>query len=159
MEQVLDRIERELVIAAPPERVWAALTQPEQLGAWFGTSAEVDLRPEGALTFTWEPTDASGGARHTNPAMIEVVDRPHRFVFRWRPFGGYETLPLTEGPFTRVEFTLDDHPQGTRLRVVESGFASLPPELRRVQHERNTEGWERELGELSVYLASAPAPR
>jgi hypothetical protein len=91
--------------------------------------------------------------------MIEVVDRPHRFVFRWRPFAGYEMLPLTEGPITRVEFVLDEHPEGTRLRVVESGFASLPPELRRSQHERNTQGWDRELGDLSTYVASEKAQR
>jgi len=155
VEQVPDRIERELVIAIPRERVWAALTEAQHLSAWFGTSAEVDLRPGGALTFVWA---ASGGA-HTNHALVEVVDRPHRFVFRWRPFAGYETLPLTEGPATRVEFILEEHLQGTRLLVVESGFASLPPALRRIQHERNTQGWDRELGELSAYLASETAQR
>jgi len=159
VEQFPDRIERELVLAVPRERVWAALTEPAHLGAWFGTSAEVDLRPGGALTFIWEATDAAGGARHVNRAIIEVVDRPQRLVFRWRPFGGYDTLPLTEGPVTRVEFILDEHPQGTRLQVVESGFANLPAELRRSQHERNTEGWDRELGELSGYLQSETAPR
>jgi uncharacterized protein YndB with AHSA1/START domain len=151
-QQVPDRIERELVIAVPRERVWAALTTPEQLSAWFGTAAEVDLRPGGALTFTWASSEPS----HTNRALVELVDRPHRFVFRWRPFAGYEALPLTEGPSTRVEFILDDHPAGTRLRVIESGFASLPPELRRVQHESNTEGWARELGELAAYLTAPP---
>ena len=154
MEQVPDRIERELVFMLSRERVWAAVTEPAHLSAWFGTAAEVDLRPGGALTFTWDAGAASDGGPHTNHGLIEVVDRPSRFVFRWRPFGGYETVPLTEGPVTRVEFILEDHPQGTRLRVVESGFASLPPELRRTQHGRNTEGWARELGDLDAYLAS-----
>ena len=45
-------------------------------------------------------------------------------------------------------------PEGTRLRLVESGFASLPPELRGGSHERNTRGWQRELGELAQYLAA-----
>ena len=54
---------------------------------------------------------------------------------------------------TRVEFTLEPHPDGTRLRVVESGFASLPPELR--VRESHVEGWQRELGELAHYLSSA----
>ena len=52
---------------------------------------------------------------------------------------------------TRVEFTLEPHPEGTRLSVVESGFASLPPELR--TRESHVEGWQRELGELAQYLA------
>jgi len=153
VDTIPDRIERELVVAVARDRVWAALTEPARLSAWFGTAAEVDLRPGGAVTFTWDES-AAGGRRHTNSAMVEVVDRPNRFVFRWRPFGGYETLPLTAGPFTRVEFLLDDHPEGTRVRVIESGFASLPPDVRRVQHQANSRGWDRELGDLGVYLAA-----
>jgi len=44
------------------------------------------------------------------------------------------------------------HVEGTRLFVVESGFASLPPELR--THESHVEGWQRELGDLAQYLAA-----
>ena len=32
---VLDAIERELVLPVPPARVWAALTEPDGLSAWF----------------------------------------------------------------------------------------------------------------------------
>jgi uncharacterized protein YndB with AHSA1/START domain len=34
------RVEREIVVNAPPDEVWAALTEPEQLSAWFGAVAE-----------------------------------------------------------------------------------------------------------------------
>jgi uncharacterized protein YndB with AHSA1/START domain len=153
VDQVPDRIERELLIAVPRERVWAALTEPERLSAWFGTSAEVDLRPGGAMIFVWDAAATTDGAQHANPAMVEVVDRPNRLVFRWRPFAGYEGLPLTVGPFTRVEFILEEHPRGTRLRLIESGFANLPPDVRRRQHASNTRGWDRELGDLDAYLS------
>ena len=53
---------------------------------------------------------------------------------------------------THVEFTLEPHAEGTRLFVIESGFASLRPELR--TRESHLEGWQRELGELAQYLAS-----
>ena len=47
---VPEQIERETVIAAPVERVWALLTEAEHLGRWFGDSgAEIDLRPGGVL--------------------------------------------------------------------------------------------------------------
>jgi uncharacterized protein YndB with AHSA1/START domain len=151
-----DRIERELILPAARERVWAALTQAEGLSAWFGTAASIDLRPGGAVTFVW---DERGGVRHTNPGLVEIVEAPHRFAFRWRPFEGYEHLPLTEGPTTRVEFTLEPHPAGTRLRLVESGFASLPGDLRGPVREGNVRGWQRELGELVAYLASGSEPR
>ena len=51
---VEDRIEREVVIAAPPERVWEIITQAEHVGTWFGDSAEIDLRPGGTMVLRWE---------------------------------------------------------------------------------------------------------
>jgi uncharacterized protein YndB with AHSA1/START domain len=141
--EVPDSIERELILPVPPARVWTALTRPDQLSAWFGTQATIDLRPGGEVIFTW---DGSTGPRGTNRAVIEAVEPPNRFAFRW------QSSPDT-AQMTRVEFTLEPHPEGTRLRLVESGFASLPPELRGGCHESNTRGWQRELGELAQYLA------
>ena len=48
---VPDRIERETLINAPSERVWALITEAQHLGRWFGDAgAEIDLRPGGAMT-------------------------------------------------------------------------------------------------------------
>jgi uncharacterized protein YndB with AHSA1/START domain len=141
-EHVPDTIQRELILPAPPERVWAALTQADQLAAWFGTQAAIDLRPGGAITFIW---DGSTGPVGNNSGVVEIVEPPRRFVFRWQSFAA-------DVPSTRVEFTLEPHSEGTLLRLVESGFASLPPHMRIDCHERNTEGWQRELAELARYL-------
>ena len=139
---VPDTIEREVILPVPPARVWAALTQADQLGAWFGTQARIDLRPGGEVVFTW---DGSTGPRGTSRGVIETVEPPTRLVFRWQSVAD-------DVPLTRVEFTLEPHAQGTRLFVVESGFASLPPELR--TRESHVEGWQRELGELAQYLTA-----
>jgi uncharacterized protein YndB with AHSA1/START domain len=139
---VPDSIEREVILPVPPARVWAALTRPDQLGAWFGTRAEVDLRPGGQLVFTW---DRSSGP-HTSRGVVEAVEPTRRFAFRWQANPG-------EAPMTLVEFTLEPHVDGTRLRVVESGFASLPEQLR--TRDGHIEGWQLELGELADYLAHA----
>ena len=140
--EVQDSIERELILPVPPARVWAALTQADQLGAWFGTHASIDLRPGGEVVFTWDDSSGGGG---TSRGVIETVEPTRRFAFRWQANPG-------EPPMTRVEFTLEPHVEGTRLFVVESGFASLPPELR--THEHHVEGWQRELGDLAQYLAT-----
>jgi uncharacterized protein YndB with AHSA1/START domain len=141
--EVPDSIEREVILPAPPARVWTALTQADQLSAWFGTQATVDLRPGGELVFTWDgSTGPSGIAR----GVVETIEPPIRFVFRWQS-------EADQAPMTRVEFTLEPHPEGTRLRLVESGFASLPPESRGGPHASHVEGWQRELGELEQYLA------
>jgi uncharacterized protein YndB with AHSA1/START domain len=141
--EVPDSIERELILPVPPQRVWTALTRADQLSAWFGTQATIDLRPGGEVIFRW---DGSTGPPGTNRGVIEAVEPPHRLAFRWQ--SSPDTVQMT-----RVEFTLEPHPEGTRLRLVESGFASLPPGIRFGCHESNTCGWQRELGELAEYLA------
>jgi uncharacterized protein YndB with AHSA1/START domain len=144
--EVPDSIERELILPAPPARVWTALTQPEQLSAWFGTAATItELRPGGEVIFSW---DGSTGPRGTSRGVIDTVEPPTRLAFRWQSSAAHV-------PMTRVEFTLEPHPDGTRLRLIESGFASLPPELRERAHGDHAEGWQRELGELAEYLALA----
>jgi uncharacterized protein YndB with AHSA1/START domain len=141
--EVPDSIEREVILPVPPARVWTALTQPDQLSAWFGTQATIDLRPGGEIILTW---DGSTGPCGTHRGVIETVEPPKRFAFRWQ--SGPDDVPMT-----RVEFTLETHPEGTRLRLVESGFASLPPDLRGDLHASHTDGWQRELGELAQHLA------
>ncbi|MBV6697216.1 SRPBCC family protein [Kitasatospora aureofaciens] len=142
---VADSIEREIVIAAPRERVWEILTQAEFLGAWFGsgTPAEIDLRPGGRLVF-------DHGVHGILPARIERVERPEVFSYRW-PQGAAGEEPA-EGNATLVEFTLTPELGGTRLRMVESGFAALtalPAEAARARHEQNSAGWDRKLPELA----------
>jgi uncharacterized protein YndB with AHSA1/START domain len=139
---VPNSIAREVILPVPPARVWTALTQADQLGAWFGTRATVDLRPGGEVVFTW---DGSTGPRGISRGVIETVEPTRRFAFRWQATVG-------NVPMTRVEFTLEPHAEGTRLRVVESGFASLPAALR--AYEQHGEGWQRELGDLARYLAA-----
>ncbi len=71
-----DRIEREITIAAPPERVWSVITEAEHVGSWFADAgAEVDLRPGGAMLLSWE-------GYGTPRARVEAVEPPHRLRFR-----------------------------------------------------------------------------
>ncbi len=140
---VTDRIEREIVIDAPVERVWAALTTPEEIAGWFGDRAAVDLRPGGTAEFHW----ADYGSFH---AAVERVEPHSAFSYRW---AREKDVAPTAGNSTLVEFTLTPEGAGTRLRVVETGFASLAlPEEERARHAAdNTEGWVHELDELRDY--------
>ena len=139
-----DRIERTLDIAHPPHVVWAAITTAEGLAAWFGQEATIDLRPGGVARMSWE-----GG--HTAELRVERVEEPSVFGFTWPVDGMAEDDPRR----TYVEFTLEPTAAGTRLRVVETGFAQLPDEAYRKGFESHTEGWGRELGELVAYLDAA----
>ena len=95
----------------------------------------------------------------TSHARVVAVEPPARFAYRWAPFkepGGVEPV---EGNSTLVEFTLASEGDGTRLRVVETGFASLATsdEQRASNHAGNTRGWELELGELRDHAARVAA--
>ena len=139
-----DRIERTVEIAHPPGKVWAALTTAEGLSAWFGKEATIDLRPGGSVRMSWDHG-------FTVEMRVERVEEPTVFGYTWQISG----LPEDDPRRTYVEFTLEAAGAGTRLTVVETGFAQLPEDVHRKAFEGNTEGWASELGELAGYLDAA----
>jgi uncharacterized protein YndB with AHSA1/START domain len=139
-----DRIERTIEIAHPPARVWAALTTAEGLSAWFGKQATIDLRPGGSASMKWDSGD-------TAEMRVERVEEPTVFGYTWHIYG----LPEDDPRRTYVEFTLEPTGAGTRLTVVESGFAQLPEDAYGPAYDGNTQGWASELGELADYLDAA----
>ena len=148
---VPDQIERETVIHAPVERVWELITDAEHVGRWFGDAgAEIDLRPGGEMVIRWND-------HGTSRARVVDVDPVTRFSYRWAPFKDPAGEEPAEGNSTLVEFTLAPAEDGTLLRVVESGFASLATsdEQREKNHASNTGGWRQELDELREYAAKA----
>ena len=139
-----DRIERIVELAHPPSAVWAALTTAEGLAAWFGNEAGIDLRPGGTAWMKWTDGNAAD-------MRVERVEEPSVFGFTWHIYG----LPEDDPRRTYVEFTLEPTGSGTRLTVVESGFAQLTGEAYRKAYDGNTAGWASELGELVSYLDAA----
>jgi uncharacterized protein YndB with AHSA1/START domain len=136
-----DRIERTIELAHPPARVWAALTTAEGLGTWFGNEAAIDLRPGGAGWLRWKDGP-------TAELRVERVEEPAVFGFTWQ----VNEMPAEDPRRTYVEFTLEPSGAGTRLTVVETGFAQLPDEYYGPAYDGHIEGWARELGELAGYL-------
>jgi len=139
-----DRIERTVEIAHSPDKVWAALTTAEGLGTWFGNDATIDLRPGGQAKMTW--TDGPKA-----DMRVERVEEPTVFGFTWHIYG----LPEDDPRRTYVEFTLEPVGAGTRLTLVESGFAQLSDDAYKTAYDGNTSGWASELGELVDYLDAA----
>jgi uncharacterized protein YndB with AHSA1/START domain len=141
-----DTIEREMTLGAPIERVWQAITDPREVSEWFGVQAEIDLQPGGKIVFGW--------SEGRFLARVEEVIPPTRFAYRWCLAKDTE---VDVGPTTLVTFSLEPSDEGTTLRLVESGFASLPEGVRDKHLSENTEGWAEELGELAKYMeATAP---
>jgi len=148
-----DRIERETTIAAPAARVWELLTSAEHLGRWFGDAgAEIDLRPGGALTLTWEEHGTARG-------VLERVEPERELTWRWTPIYAMRGSEPAEGTSTLVEFFLTERAGATHLRVVESGFASLrcSDEVRDDSFADHSQGWGIKVGQLAEYAGKVPA--
>ena len=144
-------IERDVLVEAPPEVVWRTITEPDQMSQWFADRVDLVVEPgaHGYLQF-----GDQGG-----PVVVEIVDPPNRFSFRWNYPGGQE--PGT-GNSMLVEFTLTAEGDGrTRLRVVESGheLRDWPDAERRRYADEHREGWGEFLDRLASVLAESRPQR
>jgi uncharacterized protein YndB with AHSA1/START domain len=139
-----DRIERTIHLNCAQRKVWQALTTSDDLSAWFGEGASIDLRLGGAASITF-----AGGM--TVDMRVERVEEPTVFAYTWQ----LPDLPKDDPRRTYVEFTLEPDGDGTLLSVVETGFAQLPVDTRREAYDSHSEGWSRELAELAEYVDGA----
>jgi uncharacterized protein YndB with AHSA1/START domain len=151
-----DRIEREILIEAPPDVVWRTITEPEQIVAWLSEAAEVDARPGSTGELVWEPRGKAAvelEERVTVRLQVQNVERPHYFSFRWMHPAG--AAPDASNSLL-VEFSLDPEGVNTRLRLVESGFSNLrgpEGEAERTADDHSA-GWDNHLGRLRALLSS-----
>jgi uncharacterized protein YndB with AHSA1/START domain len=142
-----DRIEREITISAPVQRVWAVLTEPQHVGAWFGQGEPIpiDLRPGGIMQL-------DHGEYGKFPTRIEKVDPPHYFAYRWA--SAYPGQVADDDNSTLVEFFLQEDGDGTRLRLVESGFEALVIPADReptAGYESHSGGWTEMVAKAKDY--------
>ena len=107
-------VRRSLVLHVSRKRLWEALTRPVRLAAWFGADVvELELRPGGRIVFA----GPDGSIRR---GLVQAVDPPQRFAFRWLPIAVGPDGASAPFPRATVEFVLDETDDGTRLTVTES---------------------------------------
>lgn len=139
-----NHIERTIEVPQSQAKVWAAITSAEGLGTWFGNQATVDLKVGGLAKVRWDEADEA-------ELRIERLEEPEVFGYTWR----VDEVPEDNPQRTYVEFTLTPIDGGTRIHVIETGFAQLAQDLYEKGFASHTEGWGRELGELADYLNAA----
>ncbi|MFI0960418.1 SRPBCC domain-containing protein [Streptomyces sp. NPDC021080] len=141
-----DRIERETLIEAPPEKVWPLVAVP---GFWVADEESLSTTEgkEGESTVVKNPQYGEF------PVRVEKVEPPTYVAYRWT--SAFPGDALTDANSTLVEFTLIPEGASTRLRVVESGFAALSgsAELRHKAHEDNSNGWPQVLDAFKKRVA------
>ena len=151
---------RQLVIErtlnAPPERVFDAFTDPEQLTQWWWPrgftcpAAEVDLRVGGTyrLAMLWpDSVPTENPFSHYMGGEYYEIERPHHLVMSGRA-GNDEQGELFA---TLIDITLEPRNGGTALTMRQSYFEPLPPPAAMGGAEQ---GWNEQLDKLEELLAS-----
>ena len=146
-----DRIEKSVVLRAPRSRVWRALANAEEFGAWFGATLQGRFAPgarvQGPITYP--------GYEHlTMEITVERVEPERLFSFRWHPDAIDPAVDYSSEPTTLVEFRFEDVEGGTRLTVVESGFDRIPLARREKAYKDNDSGWGQQMENIERHVSS-----
>jgi uncharacterized protein YndB with AHSA1/START domain len=156
-----DRIERRIVLKAPRDRVWQAISDSTRFGAWFGVEFDgpfiAGARMTGRIVPTKvDPEVAKLQEPHTGKRfqlVVEAIEPMQRFAFRWHPFAIDPNYDYSREPMTLVTFELADADGGTLLTITESGFDQIPIERRAQAFQANDGGWTHQAKLIEKYLA------
>ena len=148
----LSRIDKTIELHAPPDRVWRALTNVEELSAWFQVTIEGDIAPGKEVWMT--------SVHPQNPGQRFLVrftemTPPRRFVWEWHPGEVDPGVDYSREPRTTVTFTLEPSERGTRLSVAETGFDEISLARRAKVHRDNSQGWTEVLVWIQKYVEEA----
>ena len=151
MNTSTDRIERKILLKAPRSRVWLALSNAEEFGAWFG----VDFK--GKAFAAGQPVKGQVTYPGYEHLVMEVfIERiiPERLLsWRWHPAAIDPAVDYSPEPTTLVVFELQDVEGGVELSVVESGFDKIPVARRATAFRLNTSGWDEQLVNIEKHVA------
>jgi uncharacterized protein YndB with AHSA1/START domain len=163
MQTTTDRIEKEALIRAPLARVWRAISTAREFGDWFGVEFDGEFRVQTQIRGRLKPTTAdSDVARNQKPFegfpfefFVDRIEPMNFFSFRWHPFAIDPSVDYSKEPMTLVTFTLEEAQGGTKLRIVESGFDSIPLERRATAFGADSMAWSTALELVEKYLQPA----
>jgi uncharacterized protein YndB with AHSA1/START domain len=150
MNAIPDRIEKKIVLRAPKARVWRALADTKEFGAWFGVNLQGEFSP--GATVSGQIT-LKGYEHVTLMVKVERVDKERLLSFRWHPFAIDPNVDYSSEPMTLVEFQIEEGKEGTVLTVVESGFDKVPLSRRAKAFEMNEGGWAAQLKNIERHVA------
>jgi uncharacterized protein YndB with AHSA1/START domain len=156
-----DRIRKTVVLRAPRERVWRAISDARQFGTWFGVEFDGPFVAGARLTGKIVPTKVDPEvARMQEPYkgkafefFVERIEPTKKISFRWHPFAIEPGIDYSKEPTTLIVLELEEVSGGTRLTITESGFDKIPLERRAKAFAANEGGWTHQLKLIEKYLA------
>jgi uncharacterized protein YndB with AHSA1/START domain len=159
-----DRIEKKIVLNAPIDRVWRAISDAKEFGSWFGMAFDGPFVQGNRMTGKIVPTTVDAEVAklqkpHEGKAFEITIDRiepMRKFSFRWHPFAIDPSVDYSKEPTTLITFELEKVSGGTQLTITESGFDKIPLARRAEAFKANEGGWEKQTQLIAKYLAKNP---
>ncbi|HEX3758010.1 MAG TPA: SRPBCC family protein [Kofleriaceae bacterium] len=157
-----DRIEKKVVLRAPRDRVWQAISDSHKFGTWFGIELDGPFVAGQRITGRIAPTQVDREiARLQEPHsghpvewLVERIEPMRVLAFRWHPFAIDRNVDYSAEPTTLVVFEIEEVSGGTQLTITESGFDRIPLERRAKAFAANDGGWTKQTELIAKYLAS-----
>lgn len=148
-----NRIEKRIELKAPIVRVWRALTDYREFGAWFGVKLEGPFVhgqvARGRITYP--------GYEHlVLECTVRQMEPEHLFSFTWHPYAVDPNTDYSAEPPTLVEFRLEPTEAGTLLTVTESGFENIPAHRRLEALRMNDGGWAQQIQNIERHVTQEP---
>lgn len=145
-----DAVVSEIQIAAPPERVFRALSDAGELQRWFGSPDcplkfwKMDARVGGQYSYATEKGSivVNGVSEFECHGEILECNPPHLLVYSW--IGNWHDHPKSQ---TTVRWELTPKGNGTHVRVTHSGLSTLP-----VARKDYTGGWPGVVEQLKKFV-------
>ena len=148
-----DRIEKSIELKAPAPRVWRALTDSKEFGAWFGVKLEGPFVVGG----TCRGRITHPGFEHlTMELTVKKMEKEKLFSFTWHPYAVDPKVDYSKEMPTVVEFRLEADGHDTLLRVTETGFDRLPAARRFEAFRMNDGGWTAQIKNIANHVARNP---
>jgi uncharacterized protein YndB with AHSA1/START domain len=159
-----DRIEKKILLRAPLQRVWRALTDSAEFGTWFGVRFHAPFKPGAHMQGVLEGTKVDAEVaklqqEHKGKPFditIEKMEPERLFAFRWHPHAIDPAMDYSAEPTTLVEFSLEELADGVMLTVTESGFDQIPLARRAQAFSANEGGWAIMVKVLGEYVGRKP---
>ena len=155
-----DRIEKQILLRAPRERVWKAISDATAFGHWFGVEFDDPFVAGARITGRIVPTKVDDEVAKMQEAYtgmacditVERIEPMSLLSFRWHPYAIEAGSDYSKEPQTLVKFELEEVREGTMLTITESGFDHIPLGRRAEAFASNAEGWQIQTTLIEKYL-------
>src|SRR6266542_3297258 len=130
-------VERSIWIAAPRERVWQAVMEPDQVAQWFlppALGAQLRRDDSGKLSVLMGPMAVE-------LAALNEIDPPRHMTSRGLPDN-----------LIAAAYALVEEKGGTRVTVTLTGFGALPAAAAQERLGPTGAGWEKALQNLKAFV-------